>query len=242
LFATALLALAACSVPEPGTAPGSIHDPHEAENRRVHDFNRAVDARFLRGAGAGFSQTVPDGLEQTVGNVADTLSLPRTVVNQVLQGRPGDATRNVLRFAVNATLGFGGLADVATDIGLQRDESDFGETLHVWGLPEGGYLELPLYGPSTERDAAGLVVDLFLDPFSHVLTAPQRRTVTAIRIADEVSERGQFSGTYDSVLYGSADSYAQLRLLYLQNRRFELGMQPPAEEAIDPFAIDTEGF
>lgn len=234
--------LGACSVPGPGEAPDGIHDPDEAANRRVHDFNRKVDERFLRGAGSGLAQAVPQEVSVTVLNVADTLSLPQTVVNQVLQGRLGDATRNTVRFAVNATLGFGGLADVATDMGLPRDESDFGETLHVWGVPEGAYQELPFVGPSTERDTAGMVIDLFLDPLSYVLTPPERGGVSTVRVLANVAERGQFGDTVDSVLYDSADSYAQLRLIYLQKRRFELGIEAPEADAADPFALDTEGF
>ena len=240
LYALAIAGtLAGCSVPGPGGAPDGINDPYELSNRNVHDFNRRVDDRVLRGAGSGFSDTVPDEIEVSILNVADTLSLPQTVVNQVLQGRLGDATRNTLRFAVNATLGFGGIADVASDIGIPRDESDFGETLHVWGVPEGAYQELPFIGPSTQRDTVGLVVDLFLDPFAYVLTPPQRRGVFGVRALAKVQERGQFGGTVDSVLYDSADSYAQFRLIYLQKRRFELGMRPPRRA--DPFDIHTEG-
>ncbi len=238
-----LLAAGACSVPGPSAAPDAVHDPYEAQNRRVHAFNRKVDERLLRSSGAGYAQTVPQGVQDNISNLADTVSLPRTVVNQVLQGRLGDATRNTLRFAVNATLGFGGLADVASDLGMPPDESDFGETLHVWGVPEGAYLALPFLGPSTERDAAGDVVDLALNPLSYVLPTRARRVATGARILDKVGERGRFGGTVDSVLYDSADPYAQLRLIYLQNRRFELGGAAAAEDAyIDPEALDTEGF
>ncbi|MDA7425084.1 VacJ family lipoprotein [Thalassococcus lentus] len=235
--------LAACSVPGPGEAPDGIWDPNEAGNRKTHEFNRKLDKRVLRGSGNGYTRTVPEGVRKSVSNFADTTSLPQTVVNQILQGRPGPATRNTLRFAVNATLGFGGIADVASNMGMPKDESDFGETLHVWGVPEGAYVELPFLGPSTERDTAGRVVDLVTDPLSYVLPVGARRTATAARIVAKVGERGEFSGTVDSLLYDSADSYAQLRLIYLQNRRFELdGTEGAAGDYIDPEEIDTEGF
>jgi phospholipid-binding lipoprotein MlaA len=144
---------------------------------------------------------------------------------------------------VNATLGLGGILDVASDLGLAEDSSDFGETLHVWGLPEGAYLELPLFGPSTERDAVGDVVDLFTNPLDYVLPPRPRQAKTAVRIVAKVGERGEFSDTVDSILYDSADSYAQLRLIYLQNRRFDLGDASDSTiDYIDPEALDTEGF
>ena len=237
------LCLSACTVPGPGDAPDGIHDPYETQNRKTHEFNRKLDQKLVRGSGSGYTDTVPAELRDGINNFADTLSLPQTVANQVLQGRLGRATRNTLRFSVNATLGLGGILDVATDLGLPEDESDFGETLHVWGVPEGAYLELPVLGPTTERDAVGDFVDLFTDPLSYVLTTPQRRVKTGVRILDKVGERGEFGDTVDSILYDSADSYTQLRLIYLQNRRFELGDADASGDAyIDPEALDTEGF
>jgi phospholipid-binding lipoprotein MlaA len=241
MLVTFVAALAGCSVPGPGGAPDGIHDPYETQNRKVHNFNRNVDKRFFSGDGPGYAGTVPKDVQVTISNFADTVSLPQTVVNQVLQGRPGDATRNAVRFTINATLGIGGLADVASDMGLPPDETDFGATLAVWGLPEGAYLELPLLGPSTERDAAGNVVDLFTDPISYVVKTPDRYVGTLAKGLDKIGERDTFGDTIDSVLYDSADSYAQLRLMYLQSRRYELGEEAPGGD-FDPQAVDTEGF
>lgn len=242
-----LILLGACSLPGPGQAPDGIWDPYESGNRRVHAFNRSVDKAVLSGAGQGASQAVPVEVQDIVLNMADTLSLPRTVANQVLQLRLGRATKNTLRFALNATLGLAGIADVATGLGLPHDESDFGETLHVWGLPEGAYVELPLIGPSTERDAVGQAVDLFLNPLDYALSRHTRYWKTGIWVAGEVVERGRYDDTYDQVLHESADSYSQLRLIYLQNRRYELGggtgdASAADDTFIDPTAIDTEGF
>lgn len=234
--------LGACTVPGPeGMPPDGVFDPYEAQNRRTHAFNRNIDKAFLQGSGSGYTEKVHPDIRAGVDNLADTISLPQTVVNQVLQGRLGDASRNTLRFSVNVVLGFGGLADVASDLGLPRDESDFGETLAVWGVPEGAYLELPLLGPSTERDTAGMVVDLFTNPLSYRANRAERLAMTGVGVLEQVGDRGQYSETVDSVLYESTDSYAQLRLLYLQNRRFELGEEAPGNE-IDPLEIDTTGF
>ncbi|EBA10497.1 MlaA family lipoprotein [Sagittula stellata] len=237
----AAASLAACSVPGPGQAPDGVWDPYEAQNRRVHAFNRKIDERVLRGTGAGLADSVPDGSRQAVAQFADTVGTPQTVLNQLLQLRLWRATKNTLRFTMNATLGLG-ILDPAAEIGLVSDESDFGETLAVWGLPEGAYLELPMVGPSTERDAVGSAVDLVTNPLSYALPSPEKYIGTAARVADKVIKRGEFGETVDSVLYDSADSYAQARLIYLQNRRFELGEDAPGAADIDPMALDTTGF
>ncbi|ETA52525.1 MlaA family lipoprotein [Ponticoccus alexandrii] len=234
--------VAGCSLPGPGDIPADgVYDPYEASNRRTHAFNRSVDERFLKGTGGGYARTVPGEVQQGISNFAETVSLPQTVVNQILQGRLGAASKNTLRFSANVLMGFGGLADVATEMGLPEDGTDFGETLSVWGVPEGAYLELPVLGPSTERDAIGRFADLFLDPVSYLVPAPERYIGTAARTLEMVGDRGQYSDTVDSVLYESADSYDQLKLIYMQNRRFELGQEAPGNE-IDPTAIDVSGF
>ena len=237
----AMSGLSGCSVPGPGEAPDGIWDPNEATNRQTHAFNRRIDERFLRGTGKGFAERVPDGTRQAVGQFADTMGTPQTVVNQLLQLRLWRATKNTLRFTMNATLGLG-ILDPAAEIGLVADESDFGETLAVWGVPEGAYVELPFVGPSTERATAGMVVDLFTDPLSYALPAPEKYAKSVASAADRVISRGEFSETVDSVLYDSADSYAQARLMYLQNRRFQLGQAAPEATEIDPMALDTTGF
>ena len=238
---TALIGVAACSVPGPGEAPDGIHDPYEAQNRAAHDFNIAIDRKLLRPASQEYVGVIPEDVQIVISNFGSNLSVPGDVVNQLLQGRFDRATRNTARFLINTTLGIGGIADIAKDIGLPDDGTDFGETLHVWGAAEGAYVELPLLGPSTQRDAAGTVVDFFLNPLDHVLPKPEKYIGTTARIASAVGDRGNFSDVIDGVLYDSADSYAQARVIYLQNRRFDLGIEDE-ESYIDPFELDTEGF
>ncbi len=245
---TTLALVAACSTPGPGEAPDGVYDPYEARNRKVHAFNMAAYETLLRrdeDAPARDPNPVVEDFRPVIVNVADTLALPKSVVNQVLQGRLLAASRNTLRFGVNATLGFGGMFDVAGDLmGIREADSGFGETLAVWGVPEGAFVMLPAIGPSTERDTAGRVVDLFLDPLAYVLPPKDYLTVKGVQVTGGVLERAQYADSVDSVLYGSADSYSQLRLIYLQNSRFDLG-EPAADPdgpPEDPFALDTEGF
>lgn len=239
LLLVVLTALAGCS-PAPGGDGAGIHDPFETANRQVHDFNRAFDRSVTRPVGRSFGAggAEPSDLSIAVINLGDNLRAPQHAVNRLLQGDLGLATQNVYRFLVNSTLGFGGLFDVAADFGVPPDDTDFGQTLHVWGVPEGAYVELPILGPSTQRDTAGRIVDVVTDPLGQVLTRPQRRASLAVRLAGRTAKRNRYGGAVDSVLHESADSYAQSRLIYLQNRRFELagGQAVPTEETFtDPY-------
>lgn len=230
-----LVLLGACATP----GPDGIADPYEPMNRRVHAFNRSLDAAVLRplsrASQAGDAGTGDeDSALALLGRVGDNLSLPGKVVNHLLQGRPADAVQNAARFAVNTTLGLGGIHDPAgRDFSLPEVDTDFGETLHVWGVPEGAYLEIPVLGPSTERDFAGRIVDWVIDPVGDWLNPDQRRGARVVRLVSKAGDRAALGATVDSILHESADSYSQLRLIYLQNRRFELGEE--ADE-IDPYA------
>ena len=236
----ALLTLAACATSQPGAA---INDPYEGANRQIHAFNKGLDRAILRPAGQ-IAAATPVEVTGPITNFADNVGLPNMIVNGLLQGDIGGTATNTIRFVLNTTVGIGGLFDPAGAIGLDEQSTDFGETLAVWGVGEGAYIEMPVFGPSTQRDAVGTVVDLILDPLNAVGTAKQLQYGTATRAADLAIRRGQLFDTIDSVLYESADSYAQTRLVYLQNRRFELGEDQPATEEIDPFAGDLslEGF
>lgn len=215
----ALTALTACA---PAPQASGINDPHEATNREFHQVNRAVDRAILRPASKAYS-ILPQPVERGVANFANNLDTPGDVVNNLLQGRVGPAAQNSLRFATNTIFGIGGVFDTATALGLPGVETDFGETLHVWGAGEGAYVEVPLLGPSTTRDFAGTIVDLAANPVRLAVPQPESSISTVAKAASRLGDRARYSETVESVLYESADSYAQLRLLYLQNRRFELG-------------------
>ncbi|MEL7260336.1 MAG: VacJ family lipoprotein [Pseudomonadota bacterium] len=243
-FLLLIVLIAGLSACGGGSAPATedgVFDPYEAQNRRVHQFNRGLDRALVRPAAIGYSTVLPDEIEDSIGQFASNLGEPSVMVNSLLQGDLRGAGLSTLRFLTNSTLGIFGLADVAAEFNLPEHDTNFGETLHVWGAREGPYLELPVLGPSTVRDTTGLVVDLFTNPLSYVIDEPERYYGTAAGVAAGLSTRGRFTETVDSVLYESADSYAQARLIYLQNRRFELGADDPGTE-IDPFALDTEGF
>jgi phospholipid-binding lipoprotein MlaA len=236
----AIALLSACTAPQPGA---EFNDPYEASNRASYDRSVALDRIILRPAGK-VAAALPMEITGPVSNFADNVGLPGMVANGFLQGDIAGMGTNTMRFLINTTIGIGGLFDPAGAIGLAEESTDFGETLAVWGVPEGAYLVLPVFGPSTERDAVGTLVDLLFDPLQSVGTMAQLDYATGAKIADRAISRGAFMDTIDSILYESADSYAVARLTYLQNRRFELGKNPPASDEIDPFSdeLSLEGF
>lgn len=226
-----VLTVGGCAA-DPGN--GEFNDPYEKVNRGVHAFNLGLDTVVVRPASQAYGTILPKPVRTGVNNFSDNLSLPGDVVNNILQGRPMNALTNTVRFGFNTIFGLGGFLDPASNIGLPRAETGFAETLAVWGVREGAYMELPAFGPSTERATVGLVADILLDPLSLVLHSPESYVPMTSQVLSRVGDRYTYSDFIDSILYESADSYAQARLLYLQNRRFDLGETSDAD-AIDPY-------
>ena len=212
--------------------PLVTNDPIEPFNRQVHAFNRSIDEMALRPAAV--SSKGNGEVSQRISDFAGNLGKPADILNNILQLRLIKATENTLRFGVNTIFGVGGLFDVATAAGMPENDTDFGETLHIWGVGEGAYLEVPLLGPSTERDLVGTVVDAIIDPLNN-LSRDQVLAAAGVKIASKIGDRGRYSETVDSILYESADSYAQSRLLYLQYRRHELGQDTGEAGFVDPY-------
>lgn len=232
----------ACAKQDPAAqATGEVFDPYEKTNRKVHEFNLAVDRYAFRPASKGYVTVVPPDMVRAFSNFANNLSMPANAINYLLQGDLKGAGNASIRFAMNTVLGIGGLGDPASDFGVPESNTDFGETLHVWGAEEGAYVELPFFGPSNARDATGTFVDFFTNPIGQLQHNPVQNVEIYAEIVDQLGNRGTYTETIDSILYESADSYAQGRLIYLQNRRFELGQEDPSTE-IDPFELDTGGF
>lgn len=228
----AMVTLAACG---PATLPQGdrITDADEAQNRAVHRFNVALDQAVVGPTARGYGTIVPEPMRIGVDNFASNLSQPSYVLNNLLQARIGQATQNVVRFLVNSTIGIGGIFDPATAIGVPAAKTDFGQTLHIWGVPEGDFVMLPGFGPSTTRDTVGLIVDMATNPVRQVVAPGERHYVTGVQLLDLLGDRYEVDDVFDDLIYDSADSYAQLRSLYLQSRRFALGGGASATAALD---------
>jgi phospholipid-binding lipoprotein MlaA len=232
-----VLLVGACAVPG---GPDRVNDPLEPANRGVHNFNKARDQAILQDVSAAYVFVVPDPLVQGLSNATGNLEQPSRIINNLLQGRVERAAHNTFRFLVNSTMGLGGVLDPASEMGLDELDTDFGETLFVWGVGEGAYLEVPLLGPHTSRHFGGRVVDVVIDPIGEMVgIARPLLTRAGLFTAEQLRQRAEFASVVDDVLYNSADSYAATRILYLQNRRFRLGAAA-GNDYFDPY-VDGPG-
>jgi len=212
-----------------------VNDPYESANRNVHAFNKGFDRAVFRPVSRAYGTVVPGYVRQRFNNIQSHFSLPADTINAGLQGRGENTVHNLFRFLVNTTVGVLGVFDPATSMGLEDRSTDFGETLFVWGAGEGAYLEVPLLGPYTQRALVGDVVDVFLNPLSFLgLGTPEAYIPAGTYVTEAIDYRYEFGDTVDGLLYESADSYEQLRIVYLDNRRFRLGDTSNAA-AIDPY-------
>ena len=221
--------LGACSAPlEVG-----ISDPFEASNRQVHEINKSLDKNIVRPIAVLYGDSTPVQLQSAVNNIAMNFSLPSNSINYILQGEIKSASNSSMKFLVNSTLGVVGIYDASSQLGIKSEKTDFGETMAKWGIGEGPYLDILVLGPSNQRDGIGRMVDIVFDPVG-LIGAGAKGVATFTSVAFGLSARSQFRESIDSILYQSADSYAQSRLFFLQNRRYELGTNQTLPY-IDPY-------
>ena len=210
-------------------------DPFEPMNRSISTFNDALDDNILKPVATGYRDYTPDPIQTGVGNFFRNLSDVLSTVNNGLQLKGRETAESLMRVVVNTTLGIYGIFDVATEIGLQRHPEDFGQTLGYWGTPNGPYLVLPIFGPSTVRDASVLPFEFSFDPVSNHAVAAERNVAVVARIVDK---RASLLKT-TSLLSGAAiDKYSFTRDGYLQFRRNQVydGNPPDEDQLEDPSA------
>lgn len=199
--------------------PKLIRDPWEGFNRKVHSFNNAADELVLRPVAAGYKKITPEPVQASVSRFFSNLSMPATIVNQALQGRPGDAARSLARFAVNTTIGLVGMFDPASHIGMpMRDDEDFGQTLATWGWRDSRYLVLPLLGPHTVRDALGIVGNWPLSPISQVQDSG---AASGLHLLEIVDVRTRLLST-DQFRRDALDDYLFVRDAWVQRRNHQI--------------------
>ncbi len=221
LMSSALLVmlLAGCAT-GPNADP---RDPLEPFNRSVMRFNDSVDAAVVRPVAVAYRDVVPSpvrtGVHNFFGNLRDLWSF----VNATLQARPQEAAENFMRFNVNTFLGFGGVLDIATEMGIPRTTLDVGHTLARWGVPPGPYLVLPLMGPSTVRDSLGMMVDargdLVTQGVDHQST---RNTLVVVRVVDVRTQLLPATDMLDEIAF---DRYVFIRDAHLQRRLSQIGRE-----------------
>jgi phospholipid-binding lipoprotein MlaA len=216
VVAIAGILMAGCaSVPDTQRDP---RDPFERFNRTTFKINDAMDRAVLRPAAKAYVKVTPRFLRTGISNFFDNLETVNTLVNDALQGKFRAAGNDTARLLLNSTIGLGGLLDPATDIGLDKNDEDFGQTLGVWGVKSGPYLMLPLLGPSTMRDAPASAVDRYAQPDSYLEDDSTRFTLTAIEVLD--LRAGLLD--LDAQLAQSFDRYAFVRNAWLQRREYKV--------------------
>ena len=163
--------------------PGSESDPWEGWNRGVYQFNSVVDKWTLRPIARAYRWVLPSWGESAIQRFFANIETPVHVLNHALQGKWGGAAKSSGRFAVNTLMGFAGIFDVATPLGLIAEEEDFGQTLGAWGWRDSRYFVLPFMGPSTLRDAFGRFGDVPLDSMRYIDHIRTRNTVKGVELA-----------------------------------------------------------
>ena len=220
-----------CSTLPKGSANSDAmdeRDPWENYNRKMFAFNRKVDKTVLAPAARGYKRIVPSPIRTGVNNFFLNLEEPVTIVNDLLQGKFIRAGKDTTRFLINSTLGLAGIVDIASDLNLDKNDEDFGQTFAVWGFGSGPYIELPFLGPSNLRDGFGLVGEVvYLDPLDDLVPS---KTEYALKVVEIIDLRSQFLGS-EKVLDQQLDPYLYLRDAYRQRRRNQIyDGNPPLED------------
>lgn len=204
--------LAGCASSGAEKRAGGVYDPFEEYNRAVFEFNDSIDQVTFRPLAKGYRAAVPRPARKGVRNFLRNLRAPIDITNQILQGDLAGAGNAITRTVVNTLAGFGGLIDVAAHEGIPYEPEDFGQTLAVWGVAEGPYLVLPLYGPATLRTHFGTMVDTLADPVRMWLfNTDQEEWYYARAGVGILDTRESFLDVLDQLRDSSIDYYATLR-------------------------------
>lgn len=208
---------------------GNPQDPLEPVNRGIYHFNDGLDKAVLKPVAEVYREVLPQFVRTGVSNFFSNINDVLIALNNLLQGKLPDAASDVGRIAVNTTVGLLGVLDVATEIGLEKHDEDFGQTLGRWGFGDGPYLVLPLFGPSNLRDALARIVDYRIDPITYVDPSRDRNQLWAARI---INRRSELLDTSKILETAALDPYEFLRDAYLQRRRNLVydGSPPPEKD------------
>jgi len=245
---TAVALLGGCA------SAGNPRDPLEPINRGIYKFNDGVDTALFKPAAEVYRAVLPQIVRTGVSNFFSNIQDVLIALNNLLQGKFLNATSDVGRVVINSTAGLLGVIDVATEVGLEKHDEDFGQTLGYWGIGDGPYLVLPFFGPSNLRDSVGLLVDYRTDPVTYVDPSSDRNVLWGVRF---VNRRSELLATSKILETAALDPYEFLRDAYLQRRRnlvydgspppekdeeIEIKMKPRSEESpSEPLRSSGEG-
>jgi phospholipid-binding lipoprotein MlaA len=210
-----LLALQGCATVKSADA----RDPWEPMNRSIYQFNDAVDTVALKPAAQLYVQVLPGmvrtGVSNFMGNLGDVWSM----ANSAMQLKGQATVETFMRINVNTFMGLGGILDVASEMGIEKRREDFGQTLGYWGVQPGPYVMLPLFGPSTLRDALAFPVDMQGNVTNSLADQATRNALLVTRLVDT---RAGLLKTVDAIKASSLDPYSFVRDAYLQKRRNDI--------------------
>lgn len=200
--------------------PVAVHaaeeDPWEGFNRAMFRFNDTLDTYALKPVAKGYQAVTPQFLEDGIHNVFSNIGDVGNLANDLFQAKFHNAGVDTGRLLFNTSFGLLGFFDVATQMGLQRNDEDFGQTLGYWGVGSGPYVVLPFFGPSTVRDTGGMVPESFLGPYPYIDHVPTRNVTRAV---DVVDTRANLLSAEKLI---TGDKYVFIRNAYLQNREFKV--------------------
>ncbi|MEC7864965.1 MAG: VacJ family lipoprotein [Pseudomonadota bacterium] len=223
-----VLLLSSCS-----TTGSSKNDPLEPMNRAIFQFNEVVDDNIFEPVAKTYKYITPDPVETGVSNFFSNIGEVSTIANDVFQFKFKQAGYDFLRFSINTTIGVLGIFDVATSVGLKKNNEDFGQTLGYWGIPQGPYLVLPFFGASTFRDAPGLYADMQISPINQ-LDNEEELTLNAL---NAISTRARLLRATKILDTAAKDKYIFIRESYLQKRESMVNDGDSEED----FEIDVIG-
>ena len=191
-------------------------DPFQNINEKTHNLNQTLDLQVASPVARFYKRITPDFLEKGITNFTHNIEDLSIGINNILQGKFNEGLSDFSRFTINTSIGLLGFIDIASDLGLTKHDEDFGQTLAVWGVPDGPYLVLPGLGPSTTRDTLAMIPDAFLTPLWLI---DHDRTSYSLTAIDLIDTRARYLGL-ESVVIG--DEYLFYRDAYLQSRNFEI--------------------
>ncbi|HTI84421.1 MAG TPA: VacJ family lipoprotein [Acetobacteraceae bacterium] len=218
--------LVGCATPPPASDPDAVadfnetNDPLEPTNRVMYSIDNGLDTVLLEPVARAYRFIFPQPVRAGIHNVLSNLGTPVQLSNDMLSGKPRRAGDTTMRFLINTTVGVVGIFDVAKGWGYPDHDSDFGITMALWGVPEGPFLFLPVFGPSDPRDAIGLGIDSAMDPFNWVGQGTAVRALDWSRFGiSAVDQRERHLDDIENTKKTALDPYATFRSLYRQHRR-----------------------
>jgi len=210
-----------------------IHDPFEDINRITFNINDSLDNKIAKPVAVVYGDITPQFIQNRITRFFKNLAEIDTFINQALQGKPKLAINDFGRFAINSSIGLFGFFDVATKMGLEAHEEDFGQTLGVWGVPDGPYLMLPIIGPSNARDIMSRPISSFLSGTFAMTDTDVKLTLTAL---DALETRERYLD-FEAMITG--DRYTFVKDAYVQSRDYEIF---DGEMTEDDFLEDMDDF